>query len=192
MTLGSTQPLTEMSTRNLSGGKGRVACKAENLTAVCELIVQNTWEPQHLTTLWASTACYRDSFTFTGAMFLPIRSVGNTCVSNSLSERSKCAGLWGVNLPIIQNRGQRSSHFIISLHIRTCHSSAVSRCCVPGSNQGHVRSVVDKVALWADFLRVLRSPLPILIPPTATRSFITSWSGTVSQIVADVPPTSRN
>jgi hypothetical protein len=22
------------------------------------------WEPQHLTTLWASTACYRDSFTF--------------------------------------------------------------------------------------------------------------------------------
>jgi hypothetical protein len=23
------------------------------------------WEPQHLTTLWASTACYRDSFTFT-------------------------------------------------------------------------------------------------------------------------------
>jgi hypothetical protein len=23
------------------------------------------WEPQHLTTLWAFTACYRDSFTFT-------------------------------------------------------------------------------------------------------------------------------
>jgi hypothetical protein len=22
------------------------------------------WEPQHLTTLWASTACYRDTFTF--------------------------------------------------------------------------------------------------------------------------------
>jgi hypothetical protein len=22
------------------------------------------WEPQHLTTLWASTACYKDSFTF--------------------------------------------------------------------------------------------------------------------------------
>jgi hypothetical protein len=22
------------------------------------------WEPRHLTTLWASTACYRDSFTF--------------------------------------------------------------------------------------------------------------------------------
>jgi hypothetical protein len=28
--------LTEMSTRNLPGGKGRPACKAENLTAICE------------------------------------------------------------------------------------------------------------------------------------------------------------
>jgi hypothetical protein len=39
MTLWSTQPLTEMSTRNLPGGKGRPACKAENLTAMCEPIV---------------------------------------------------------------------------------------------------------------------------------------------------------
>jgi hypothetical protein len=36
MALGSTQPLTEMSTRNLSGGKGRPARKADNLTANCE------------------------------------------------------------------------------------------------------------------------------------------------------------
>jgi hypothetical protein len=36
MALGSTQPLTEMSTRNLSGGKWRPARKAENLTAICE------------------------------------------------------------------------------------------------------------------------------------------------------------
>jgi hypothetical protein len=36
MALGSTQPLTEMSTRNLSGGKGRPARKADNLTAICE------------------------------------------------------------------------------------------------------------------------------------------------------------
>jgi hypothetical protein len=35
MDLGSTQPLTEMSTRNLSGGKGRPARKADNLTAIC-------------------------------------------------------------------------------------------------------------------------------------------------------------
>jgi hypothetical protein len=40
MTLGTTQPLTEMSTRNLPGG---------------------------LTTLWASTASYQDIFTFFSA-----------------------------------------------------------------------------------------------------------------------------
>jgi hypothetical protein len=31
---GSTQPLTEMSTRNLPGGKGRPVRKAENLTTI--------------------------------------------------------------------------------------------------------------------------------------------------------------
>jgi hypothetical protein len=36
MTLGSTQPLTEMSTRNLSGGKGWLAHKADNLTTIYE------------------------------------------------------------------------------------------------------------------------------------------------------------
>jgi hypothetical protein len=35
----STQPLTEMSTRNIPGGKGRPARKADNLTAICEPIV---------------------------------------------------------------------------------------------------------------------------------------------------------
>jgi hypothetical protein len=39
MTLGSTQPLTEMSTRNIPGGKERPARKADNLTANCEPIV---------------------------------------------------------------------------------------------------------------------------------------------------------
>jgi hypothetical protein len=38
MALGSTQPLTEMSSRNLVGGKGRLARKAD-LTAICEPIV---------------------------------------------------------------------------------------------------------------------------------------------------------
>jgi hypothetical protein len=36
MALGSTQSLTEMSTRNLPGGKKRPACRADNLTAICE------------------------------------------------------------------------------------------------------------------------------------------------------------
>jgi hypothetical protein len=39
MALGSIQPLTEMSTRNLPSGKGRSARKADNLTAICEPIV---------------------------------------------------------------------------------------------------------------------------------------------------------
>jgi hypothetical protein len=49
-----------MSTRNLPGGKGLPALKADNLTSICEPM----WEPRRLTTLLASTACYRDSFTF--------------------------------------------------------------------------------------------------------------------------------
>jgi hypothetical protein len=39
MALGTTQPLTEMSTRNLPGGKGRPARTANNLTAIFEPIV---------------------------------------------------------------------------------------------------------------------------------------------------------
>jgi hypothetical protein len=60
MALGSTQPPTGMSTR----GKGRTARKADNLAAIYEPIVYKMWEPHHLTTLWASAACYRDTFTF--------------------------------------------------------------------------------------------------------------------------------
>jgi hypothetical protein len=54
MALGSTQPLTEMNTRNLPGGKGRPVRKADKRTAI--------WEPRRLTTQWAFTICYRDSF----------------------------------------------------------------------------------------------------------------------------------
>jgi hypothetical protein len=36
MALGSTQPLSEMSTRNLPGGKGQPAHKPDNLTTICE------------------------------------------------------------------------------------------------------------------------------------------------------------
>jgi hypothetical protein len=50
--------------RYLSGGKGRQTHKADNLTVICEPIAYNMWEPRYLTTLWASTACYMDSFTF--------------------------------------------------------------------------------------------------------------------------------
>jgi hypothetical protein len=40
MALGSTHPLTEMSTRNIPGDKGRPARKADNLTAICEPTVE--------------------------------------------------------------------------------------------------------------------------------------------------------
>jgi hypothetical protein len=63
MALGSTQSLTEMSTRHLPGGKGRPARKADNFTDICEPIIERKWEPQRLTTLWASTAYYRESLT---------------------------------------------------------------------------------------------------------------------------------
>jgi hypothetical protein len=39
MALESTQPLTEMSTRNLPRSKGRPERKADNLNAICEQIV---------------------------------------------------------------------------------------------------------------------------------------------------------
>jgi hypothetical protein len=51
MALDLTQPLTEMSTRNLSGGKGRPVRKAVILTAIFELIVYKMWEPRRLTSL---------------------------------------------------------------------------------------------------------------------------------------------
>jgi hypothetical protein len=39
MAPGLTQPLTEMNTRNLPGDKGWLVHEADNLTAMCELIV---------------------------------------------------------------------------------------------------------------------------------------------------------
>jgi hypothetical protein len=60
MALGSTQLLREVSTRNLPGGKGRPARKAENhrhLWAECL--------PRRVTTLWVCRASYRDCFFLT-------------------------------------------------------------------------------------------------------------------------------
>jgi hypothetical protein len=68
MALESTQPLTEISPRNLPGGKEPPALKADNLTDICDPIVLKMWEPRRLTNLWALTAFYRDSFTFSFAL----------------------------------------------------------------------------------------------------------------------------
>jgi hypothetical protein len=48
--LWSTQPPTELSTRNLPGGKGRPARKVDNPTAICESTVKKMWKPRRFTT----------------------------------------------------------------------------------------------------------------------------------------------
>jgi hypothetical protein len=54
----------EESFRGGGGGREPSARKADNHAAICEPIVQKMWQPRRLTTLWAFTACYKDSFTF--------------------------------------------------------------------------------------------------------------------------------
>jgi hypothetical protein len=61
MAVGSTQPVTEMSTRNLPAGKGRSARKANNLIVICEPTVYKMWEPQRVTVIWTFMAYYRDN-----------------------------------------------------------------------------------------------------------------------------------
>jgi hypothetical protein len=62
MTLGSTQLLTEMNTRNILERKGRPARKAEPPSM--KQLSRKCGSLNIFTTLWASTTCYRDSFTF--------------------------------------------------------------------------------------------------------------------------------
>jgi hypothetical protein len=57
MALWSTQPLTEMGTRNFLAGAKRPARRAENLAAICEPNVCELWEYQPLTNVRATTAC---------------------------------------------------------------------------------------------------------------------------------------
>jgi hypothetical protein len=63
MSLGSTQPLTEISTTNIPRGKARPAREADNFTAIREPIVWKMWEPRRLTILWVSMAYFKHSFT---------------------------------------------------------------------------------------------------------------------------------
>jgi hypothetical protein len=60
--LWSTQPLTEMITRNIPGGKGWSARKADNLTAIYDPIAYKMCETRRLTNLSTFTACNRESF----------------------------------------------------------------------------------------------------------------------------------
>jgi hypothetical protein len=51
MALVSTQPLTEMKTRNILEGKRQAECKADSLALICELSIYKMWEPRRLTNL---------------------------------------------------------------------------------------------------------------------------------------------
>jgi hypothetical protein len=60
---------------SLWGRNDRPTRKGDNLTALCEPIVQKMWEPRRLRNLWTSTACYRDSFTFYMNNYLETRDI---------------------------------------------------------------------------------------------------------------------
>jgi hypothetical protein len=64
MAMGLTQPLREISTRNLPGAKGWPVCKTGNPTTIFEPVAWKMWESRHLTTLQAPVAFYRDTVTF--------------------------------------------------------------------------------------------------------------------------------
>jgi hypothetical protein len=108
MALWSTQPLTEMSTRNLPGGKERPARRADNLTAICDPIVYRAWEPQCLTTLRDSTVCYRDSFTF----LLRILKFKFVAVSHIEFQQNQ------MHILYIRQYKHRRAYFFISRHPR--------------------------------------------------------------------------
>jgi hypothetical protein len=65
--------LTEMSTRSLPGVK---SCRRVRLTTSLPSASRLSRECGSLTTLWTSTACYRDSFTFLPLLSLPLSESG--------------------------------------------------------------------------------------------------------------------
>jgi hypothetical protein len=76
MALGSTQPLTEMSTRNLPGGKGWPASKADNLTDIRE--------PDCLENVGASTSHNPMDLhgLLQGELHLLLRTIASMCCSD--------------------------------------------------------------------------------------------------------------
>jgi len=69
MSLGLTQPLTEMSTRNVSWGKGGRCAGLTTLIPSCADCLE-IWESQPPGTLWAFTGLQWDCFTFYRALVL--------------------------------------------------------------------------------------------------------------------------
>jgi hypothetical protein len=94
MALGSTQRLTKISTRNLPGGKGRPARKADNLTAICgSLDVTQPCGPPRpvicITLLFYTCLC----------IYISSRNmycVTETCLSNKICSRSMCPDIYTI------------------------------------------------------------------------------------------------
>jgi hypothetical protein len=63
MSLGSTQPLVKMSTRNIPGGKGGRCVRLTTSPTSCAEC-HEIWEPKPPGTLWATPGLLRDSFNF--------------------------------------------------------------------------------------------------------------------------------
>jgi hypothetical protein len=97
MFLGSTQHLTEISTSNLSGSRRRPALKADNLTAICELIV---YRNARLLT-FCGPASWGESFMFK-------HDLG--CLSwQWLTETSTC---FGITRPSSEGKWQLEIYFM--------------------------------------------------------------------------------
>jgi hypothetical protein len=64
------------------GVKAMPTRKTDNLVAICELIVYKMWYSRRLTSLWASTASYKDNFAFFILMHLifHVQTVSNATI----------------------------------------------------------------------------------------------------------------
>jgi hypothetical protein len=85
MALGSTQPLREMSIRNIPG-KGRPARKADNLAAICEPAVYKMWS-------FDVSEPYGSPWPVTGIV-LPLPFNLNICLANILFCSGFCTKIW--------------------------------------------------------------------------------------------------
>jgi hypothetical protein len=83
MGLRFTQPITEVRIRNFPAVKGQLACKTDLTKSV---------GASNLTTLWASTACLADRFTFLSNDVQPTNAKFKRCFVPSINYRQKKSG----------------------------------------------------------------------------------------------------